>query len=247
MTFEERVISQSINFTDLEDRIVQYFAANKKDIGDLKITYLARRFYTYPNTITRLCHKLGYTGFADLKSSIKNETIDNQKVGDYGAKELQKNLELISQMLWERVLDKLLSAKKINFYSMGQTAYVTRLIVGNFYALDYKSFFYDYPSDLTHIIGHESSDLFFLISLSGNKKPLLKLAREIKSHGNCLITLTNLSVNPLAKLADERLFCYSPDKRIDDYNVTDKVPVLLVMNELFKRYAKRLNKEIKDV
>lgn len=39
MTFEERVISQSINFTDLEDRIVQYFAANKKDIGDLKITY----------------------------------------------------------------------------------------------------------------------------------------------------------------------------------------------------------------
>ena len=83
MNFEERVISQSINLTDLEDKIVKYFFKNKEHISDLKITYLARQFYTYPNTITRLCHKLGYTGFSDLKSSIKNENLGNIKTEDY--------------------------------------------------------------------------------------------------------------------------------------------------------------------
>lgn len=247
MNFEERVISQSINLTDLEDKIVKYFFNNREHISDLKITYLAHKFYTYPNTITRLSHKLGYTGFSDLKSSIKNENLEGRKAGDYEQKELQINLELINQMKSEKVLDKLVNAKKINFYSMGQTAYATRLVVGNFYALDYKSFFYDYPNDLTHIIGHENDDIFFLISLSGNKKQLIELAKEIKSHGNFLITLTHLSINPLAKLADERLYCYSPDKRVDDYNVTDKTPILLVMNDLFKKYAEKLNKKITSV
>ena len=247
MNFEERVISQSINLTDLEDKIVKYFFKNKEHISDLKITYLAHKFYTYPNTITRLCHKLGYTGFSDLKSSIKNENLENIKTEDYEQKELRINLELINQMKSEKVLDKLVNAKKINFYSMGQTAYATRLVVGNFYALDYKSFFYDYPNDLTHIIGRENDDVFFLISLSGNKKQLIELAKEIKSHGNFLITLTHLSINPLAKLADERLYCYSPDKRVDDYNVTDKTPILLVMNDLFKKYAEKLNKKITSV
>jgi DNA-binding MurR/RpiR family transcriptional regulator len=247
MDFEERVISQSINFTDLEDKIVNYFYIHREQITDIKISYVAQKFYTYPNTITRLCHKLGYTGFADLKSSIRNENTNILKINDNTGSELQKNLELISQMDSERVIERLLNAKKINFYSMGQTAYATRLIVGNFYALDFKSVFYDYPNDLTHIIGHEHNDVFFLISLSGKKRQLIKLANEIKSHGNCLITLTHLSINPLAKIADERLFCYSPDKRIDDYNVTDKFPILLVMNDLFKKYAQKMHKKIKDV
>ena len=34
MNFEERVISQSINLTDLEDKIVKYFFQNKEKISD---------------------------------------------------------------------------------------------------------------------------------------------------------------------------------------------------------------------
>ncbi|RHW50032.1 MurR/RpiR family transcriptional regulator [Bombilactobacillus bombi] len=246
MTFEERVINKSNIFTDLEDDIIAYIKSNKNNIEHLKITYLAKKFYTVPNTITRLCHKLGYSGFSELKSSIKNEYFNKNLLFKHG-ESIIKNIELIEQMPVDIVTDKLRTAKKINFYSMGQTAYVTRLIVGNFYAVDYKSYFYNYPNELEHIILNKTDELFFLISLSGENQQMIDMAKEVKRHHNYLITLTHLSNNRLSNLADLRLFCYSPNKRIDEYNVTDKAPILLVMNEIFKIYAEKLNKQIINV
>ncbi|MGL5886136.1 MAG: MurR/RpiR family transcriptional regulator [Bombilactobacillus sp.] len=244
MNFDERIIKHTANFTDTEDEIVAYISQHKLEIENTKITFLAKKFYTVPNTITRLCHKLGYSGYSELKLSLKNERIQ-QRIEKFYDRELRKNVELAHELPLMKIINKLNQAKKINFYSMGQTAYITRLIVGNFYAVDYKSYFYDYPNDLKHIILHENDDLFFLISLSGEKKQMIDLAQEVKKRHNQLVTLTHLCDNSLAHLADISLFCYSPNRRIDEYNVTDKMPILLIMNELFKAYAKQLNKEIK--
>lgn len=243
LNFEERVINESIHFTDLEDEIIEYLNKQKKYIEFIKITTLAKEFYTVPNTISRLCHKLGYTGFSDLKHAVKYENEHDSSKKDYNQLIL-KNFDLINENENQKVIDKLKTAKRINFYSMGQTTYVTRLIVDNFYSIDYKSYFYTYPNELQHIISHGEDELFFFVSLSGENQQMIQFAKTVKKQEHQLITLTHLSANPLAKLADQRIFCYSPEQRIDEYNVTDKAPVLLIMNNLFQEYAVQLNKKI---
>ncbi|AYW44825.1 MurR/RpiR family transcriptional regulator [Tetragenococcus koreensis] len=243
MNFEERVINESAHFTDLEDEIIEYFEKNKQNIEFIKITTIAEKFYTVPNTVSRLCHKLGYSGFSDLKHSVKNE--NNHFLYNSDTEQLlTKNVELINESKNQKIIDKLKSSKRINFYSMGQTAYVTRLIVDNFYSIDYKSYFCNYPNELQHLIRHGENELFFFISLSGEKKQMIEFAQEAKDQNHQIISLTHLTNNTLARLSDERMFCYSPEQRIDEYNVTDKAPILLVMNKLFKKYAKQLNKKI---
>ncbi|GMA09063.1 RpiR family transcriptional regulator [Tetragenococcus halophilus subsp. flandriensis] len=244
MNFEERVINESVHFTDMEDEIVEYLNEQKSYIEFIKITTLAKKFYTVPNTISRLCHKLGYNGFSDLKHAVKYENDHYVNSKKDNNKLILKNLDIIDEINNKSVIDEFKNAKRINFYSMGQTTYVTRLIVDNFYSIDYKSYFYTYPNELQHIINHGEGELFFFISLSGENQQMIQLAETAKRKRHQLITLTHLSNNSLAKLADKRIFCYSPEQRIDEYNITDKAPVLLIMNSLFREYARQLNKKI---
>lgn len=74
------------------------------------------------------------------------------------------------------------------------------------------------------------------MSLSGEKEQVVELAQEAKAKGHTVVSLTNLSSNHLAKLADINLFCYSPEIIINNYNITDKTPLLIIMNSLFQVY-----------
>lgn len=246
MKFNERVLNEAFRLTDLEDEIIAYLNKNKNDIESLKITELATEFYTVPNTITRLAHKLGYTGFTDLKHSIKYETQIDDYPDEYKHL-LLRNFELIDENREDKIIDQLVVAKRINFYSVGQTAYVTRIVVDNFYSVDYKSYFYTYPNELKHVIVHGQDELFVFISLSGETEQIVESAVLAKEKGHQIVSLTNLSNNSLARLADLKLYCYSPEQKIEEYNITDKTPILLIMNNLFKKYVSRLNKKIEFV
>lgn len=246
MKFEERILLNSVRFTDMEDDIIAYLLEYQDIIDEVKITSLAKRFFTSPNTVVRLAHKLGYSGFSELKYLIKQENkYTNYDNEDKSA--LLKNFEIVDTKDNYEILEQLINATRINFYSIGQTAYVTKVVVDNFYSIDYKSFFYNYPNELNHVITHGNNEVIFFISLSGQKEQLLKLAHEAKNYGHTIITLTHLNKNALTSMGDFNLFCFSPEQRIEEYNVTDKTPILLIMNNLFKQYARRLGKTINIV
>ncbi|TDR52663.1 MurR/RpiR family transcriptional regulator [Paenilisteria rocourtiae] len=97
MDFNSRVINFDYRFTDLEDEIILYIEKNREEIIQSKIVDLARLFFTVPNTITRLCHKLEYYGFLELKKALKQEleSYDEAKVPQEIL--LFKNLELIDK------------------------------------------------------------------------------------------------------------------------------------------------------
>lgn len=244
MNFDERIIKNATKFTVTETEIVTYIQHHKAEIEVTKITFLAKRFFTVPNTITRLCHKLGYSGYSELKLALKAERV-HRKIDQFYDRELKKNVELAHELPLVHLITKLNQASRIYFYSIGPTAYATHLVVSNFYAVDCKSYFFDVAKDLTTLKLPPHNELFFLISLSGEKKPMIDFAQAVKKYNHQLITLTHLSDNSLARLADIQLFCYSPARQVGSYKVTDRLPILLVMNELFKAYAKQLNKEVK--
>ncbi|MBC1435026.1 MurR/RpiR family transcriptional regulator [Listeria rocourtiae] len=237
MDFNSRVINFDYRFTDLEDEIILYIEKNREEIIQSKIVDLARLFFTVPNTITRLCHKLEYYGFLELKKALKQEleSYDEAKVPQEIL--LFKNLELIDKAREKKVVQLLKDASKVNFFSVGSTAHATRIVVDNFDAVDYKFFFYAYEHELRHKIETANNELFFFVSLSGEIEPLLSLAVQARERGHIVITLTGLSNNFLARLADISLFCYAPKRIMNNVNITDKTPLLIIMDSLLQEYA----------
>jgi len=205
MKFTERALNFDYKLTELEDDLVEYIIANKEEVVKISITILARQFFSVPNTITRFCHKLEYDGFVDLKSHLTWELEQENK----GVKKshstksyLLKNLDLIDFKREKRFVEFFNKAKAVTFFAVGQqTGEVTKICIDNFHTLDSKFNFETHPNTVSHKISHSEDEVFFFISLSGETESIKKLAKEAKSAGHVIISLTQLSNNSLSQNA----------------------------------------------
>ena len=58
------------NFSESEKSIAQYILQNSEEVLNLSTIELAKKTYTSPATITRLCQKLDFKGYNDFKISL---------------------------------------------------------------------------------------------------------------------------------------------------------------------------------
>lgn len=237
MNFKERTLNFDYKLTELEDDFVEYILTNKKEAAHIKITVLASKFYCVPNSITRFCHKLGYEGFADLKAELKWEVEREKESKHLSSKDyLLKNIRLIDREREEKCVRLFNEVKTVSFFAIGQTGELSKICVDNFYALDPKFIFTPYPNTVSQRISHGEGEIFFFISLSGESEGVIKLATQAKEKGHYVVSLTHLSKNTLSKISDLTLFCFTESKIVDGYNVTDKTPLMIIMNSLFEKY-----------
>lgn len=91
----------------------------------MSIQSLAASLYTVPNTITRLCKKLGYDGYSHLKNSLKEELHTELKGQDMVENSLyttvQKTFDLMDMDKIKLVTRLLREAKNILFFGVGDS------------------------------------------------------------------------------------------------------------------------------
>ena len=68
-SFYDHVRAGESKLNDLEGEIMRYIIELRDDIDDVTLKSVAERFFVAPNTIVRLAHKLGFSGFTELKQS----------------------------------------------------------------------------------------------------------------------------------------------------------------------------------
>ncbi|MDY4761578.1 MurR/RpiR family transcriptional regulator [Streptococcus thoraltensis] len=234
MKFNDRVLNVENNLTDLEDMIVNYIEKNKEEVSRQKITALADQFYTVPNTLTRLCHKLGYEGFVDLKNNLKQELLSKKsqvylETDSY----IFETIKSIDDKRLKKCITVFKKSKAVTFFAVGQTGELTKICTNNFYAFDPKFNFLEYPNTVNQKIGLAKDEAFFFVSLSGESKETIKLAKKAKSKNQTVISLTGMTKNSLSQIADISLYCYLKEENIDGYDITDKTPIMIVLNRLF--------------
>lgn len=239
MDFNHRVISFDYRFSDLEDEIILYIQKNKEEVSTSKIKDLAEKFYTVPNTVSRLCNKLGYHGFLELKRALKAELEEKEEAAEIETKTeiIMKNLVSIDEQREKEIVKVLKQAAQVNFFSISSTAHAARMIVDGFSLVDDKFHFYAYEHEIKHRIRIAQDEVFFFVSLTGESKNLVSLAREAKKRKQPLISLTTLSKNSLVQVSDFQLFCYSPKQTDTPVDILDKVPLLITMDRLLQRYT----------
>ncbi len=238
MRFDERVLFYGDKLNDTDDQIVGYVKQNRSSVYAFTLQKIADDLFTVPNTIMRFCRKMGYESFTAFKNEMKHEQFGQVSNGNQQNQVVLYNFELIDSQREDRVIKKLLHSRKIVFFAVGQTANICEIYARNFQRIDQKSTFYVDRHEVMYEIEHTKNTTFFFVSLTGETEQIIEMAQMVKAAGHTLISLTHLSQNRLEQLSDFPLYCYSPRKTFDGYNITDKTPLLIILESLFVRFQK---------
>ncbi|QDK71289.1 MurR/RpiR family transcriptional regulator [Lactococcus protaetiae] len=236
LNFDDRVQNIKYKMTLNEEELTDYIKKNIQSVSQMKIVTLANELCIAPNTITRFCTKLGYENFSELKLCLKYETEDNISKGQRYI--LNKNFDLIDTVREKKVADMMAKARAVNFYALEQTGLLLKVSVNNFYVWESKFQIFEYQNEIETRIKLNSDEIFFFVSLTGENQYIIELAKHAKNNNHKVISLTDLSDNTLSKISDVSLYCYTKNHKINDYDVTDKTPIMIIMYSLFLTFCK---------
>ena len=124
-SFYNHVKSGEKNLNDLEGKILRYIVSLRGDIEQATSKGIAAHFYVAPNTIVRLAHKLGFTGFTELKHSYLLSLERNRYTIETIPLDLQiiQTKDLVHDITINKVVDAIEHAGHIVFFCSGFSKY----------------------------------------------------------------------------------------------------------------------------
>lgn len=245
MTFDERVMEIEMQLNDTEDDIVDYVRNHRNEIQLLSIQRMAKELYIAPNSVMRLSKKLGYSGFAELKFAVQNESRPQSKTLSRQLMELLpgnvvRTLDIIEESQLETVASIMRKASCCIFAGVGDSTYFCELLGKNLRCIDYNVQYYQQIHDMIYAVEHGSStDALIVISARGENERLVRLAQRGREKGMSVISITHMSENPLAKAAQQNLYFWGETRMVQGYNVTDRTGLMVLVRLLSEVFWKR--------
>lgn len=212
-----------LDFSESEKNIARYILEYQEDILELTIQQLAKKTYTSPATIVRLCHKLGLQGYGDFKikysaelqaeHKIKNRINVNfpftkeddsyqiaGKLASLHQEAIEDTLSLIDFKQLEKIIEILDHAKRIFIFGAGNSMLAAL-------EFQHKMLRIGKLVEIREIVGEQiflayncqPHDLAIIISYSGETAELVELASILKSQKVQVIGITSLGDNQLSK------------------------------------------------
>jgi len=229
--------------------IAEQILSDPEQLIQEKTADLARRSGTDSAQVVRLCQKLGFEGFTDLKSKIMLEfleqknTLQRQVAPPNTPVEKLKNIfsedftrtindtleELDDSMLTQAV--KMISkAHSIFLFGMGASQLAARDMQTKLLRLGLPAFFVD-DVELIRIFCKTltSNDLLFLISFSGATENIISVAELARKKQVPVLSLTNFPDSPLARLSTSVLLTTANEDKIRLGAMTSVIAQFLVI------------------
>ena len=233
MDIRDRAHKYEYKLNDTDDQIIDYLVKNMEFVITVSIQALAKELYTVPNTITRLSKKLGYDGFSHLKNSLKEELRTDRTQGDSVQNNISRTLKLVDNEIIEKIVQRLCHSQRIYIYGVGDTLPFCEILSTHIKIGGMSTEHFLHRHDAIYAINHaKPQDLVILISVSGETKGILEVMKLAKEKGVSVVSITHFSKNSLERQANYRLFFYSPKKKLENYNVSDKTPIMLIIQLL---------------
>ncbi|MGP4079994.1 MurR/RpiR family transcriptional regulator [Pseudalkalibacillus sp. R45] len=240
MNLQERAHKYEYKLNDTDDQIVEFMLSHRDQVIEISIQALAKELFTVPNTITRLTKKLGYDGFSQLKNELKDELrLESEAEEGTIQYNMNRTLELVDYDLIRQVTKQILQSRHIYIFGVGDNLPFCELFTTHLKIGGQTAEYFLHRHDAIYAINHAGKqDVLFLISISGETDQMIEMAELAREKGVTVISLTHFTRNPLQEKADYKLFFYSPKKMLENYNISDKTPVMMVLqllsNELWE-------------
>lgn len=212
-----------LDFSDSEKNIARYILDQQEDVLEMPIKELAKKTYTSPATIVRLCHKLGLQGYGDFKikysaelqaeHKIKNridvnypfsKTDDSHqiayKLASLHQESIEDTLSLIDFEKLEGIINQIDEAQRVFIFGAGNSMLAAM-------EFQHKMLRIGKLVEIREIIGEQiflaynckENDIALIISYSGETADLIDLAQILKNKKIPILGITSLGENQLSK------------------------------------------------
>lgn len=258
---------------DSEKKIVEFIQNNQEEIIHLSITEVAERSETSESSVVRLCKRLGYKGFQDMKIHLAKEVIEpvkqiheviekgdnvmtiKKKVFQSNIQALYDSLEVCDDEQLVKAVEAIRKARTIEFYGTGGSGTVALDAQHKLLKLGIKSSAYIDPTlQAMSASMLTEEDVVVGISHTGSNTDVLNSLKIAKESGATLICITNASKSPITTISDIILQTASNEtlfrtdaiaSRIAQLTIID-ILVAATANEKYEFYYQNLQKTRKS-
>ncbi|MCW2257464.1 DNA-binding MurR/RpiR family transcriptional regulator [Providencia alcalifaciens] len=253
-----------------EKRVAEYIVANKKHTQSMSIQSLAQENNVSTTTILRLCHKLGYQGFSELKidliSSINNQpygeflqedinindTIEtvNYKVSMIEKSSIDETCALVNLNAFEHANELISKSQKIVIYGAGSSGLVAKELEYQLIKIKKDvNCHLDYSIQFSIVNTLNENDLVIVISHSGENHECIKLLTLARELNVPTIAITKMGQSSVSNLAETILHTISTENVSRIIPIRSKISQLTIINMLItnlfiKQYDERISKQI---
>lgn len=257
----ERIREIYSNLNKAEKKAAQYILEKPEDIVHFSITEFASLSKVSEATIFRLCNKLGYRGYQDLKinlASIIVKPVQNiyegikedddmyiimQKVMNSSIYSIKNTISINDSKTLKKAAEMILKANKIMFFGMGASAATALDACHKFIRTGIPCI---YNSDshwqAMHAAMAQKDDVLMAFSSSGSNKDLIESIEIAKKCGAKIISITSNEKSPIQKVSDLVLISYGQESMIRSEAMESRISSLILIDCLYVGVAlKRLN------
>src|SRR5690625_5289502 len=208
----QRINNSQEDLTKTDYQILNYLMAHKEKVLDMSIHEISEKTFVSAASIVRLAKKLNFSGFSELKFSLRSE-IEEDSVHFKSSislleDDINDTLNLISEQNLIPICQEFSRAKNIFVYGtdwgekVGVSYLARNFIACNIYSSQFPSIT-EFHWALDNI---SEDDLVVIISFSGSASHLKEVIPSLKIKNVPILSITPLSGNYLASEATYRLY-----------------------------------------
>ena len=203
-----------LDFSHSEKEIAHYILNEGEKVLNLSIKELAKKTYTSPATIVRLCHKLGLEGYGDFKIKYSAELqFDLAHTASLNQEVIAETIQLIDFEQLHQIVELLDQNKDIDIYGTGNSLLAAM-------SFQHKMMRIQRNVNLKMLAGEQvfmsynsnENKIAMIISYSGETNELIKIAKILKEKKTPIIILTSIGDNRLSHYANYILNIGSREK-----------------------------------
>jgi RpiR family transcriptional regulator, repressor of rpiB and als operon len=240
------------DLSDREQTILNYLLENPDSADELRLSIIAERFDVSESMIVKLAKKLGFTGFRELKSSLRayesskvaelfEEVTAQDSPGDIVRKIFRASVQAIEETLAIMDLSQFQNAGELfaraavrEIYGAGGSSAIARDAAHKFLRIGIRCGCYDDA----HMMAMSAStlgqdDVVLAVSHSGQSSVVLDAVRIAKARGVPVIALTSYQNSTLARLADASLVSTARSSPFTGENAAARIAQLNLLDALF--------------
>ena len=247
MSLFNKISSESVHLNQTEKKILDEILANYQNFERVKISMLAEKLFISSTAIIRLCKKLGYSGFSELKYQIK---LDNSSVDFDGYNYEQELLSIMNQTVKlnssesiKQCAELIYESDHVVFFALGLSKLVALALSKRLSCLNK---FAIVPDDRDSCVSYANNlkpnQLAVFISLSGNTDIIKKIAYITKTKNVPIITFTGLSQSTLIAQSTVSLLAYHSSLNFVPDDINSRLGLSILCEMVFNEYLKIDNK-----
>ena len=248
----DRIREKYSNLNNAEKKAAKYILEYPSDIIHFSITELADASKASETTIFRLCNKLDYKGFQDLKINLAGDFVQPMeniyeeikekddmfiimnKVMNSNVASIEATMKINNSLELEKAVELILKADQLMFFGMGGSGAIASDAYHKFIRTGIRcSCNSDSHWQVMLAAMAKANDVLIAFSHSGSNKDLIETIGIAREKGVKIISVTSNAKSPIAKVSDIVLVSYGKEAMFRSEAMESRITALILIDCLY--------------